>query len=95
MYGFIRTDYIYESEAQIVENVPPELTREVGTLNASAGLSMDNGVSVKIWVRNLNNDEYFLSAFPPLFKAAVLTLTLTNLERLVQRYPMSFNRKCR
>lgn len=65
MYGFIRTDYIYESEAQIVENVPPELTREVGTLNASAGLSMDNGVSVKIWVRNLNNDEYFLSAFPP------------------------------
>ena len=69
MYGFVRTDYIYESEAQIVENVPPELTREVGTLNASAGLTMENGVSVKLWVRNLNNDEYFLSAFPPPIQA--------------------------
>jgi len=69
MYGFVRTDYIYESEAQIVENVPPELTREVGTLNASAGLTMESGVSVKLWVRNLNNDEYFLSAFPPPIQA--------------------------
>jgi len=69
MYGFVRTDYIYESEAQIVENVPAELTREVGTLNASAGLTMENGVSVKLWVRNLNNDEYFLSAFPPPIQA--------------------------
>jgi iron complex outermembrane receptor protein len=69
MYGFIRSDYLFESEAQIVENVPAELTREVGTLNASAGLTMDNGLSFKVWVRNLNNDEYFLSAFPPPIQA--------------------------
>ncbi|WP_334029379.1 TonB-dependent receptor [Alteromonas sp. P256] len=69
MYGFVRSDYLYESEARLVENVPAELTREVGTLNASAGLTMDNGLSFKVWVRNLNNDEYFLSAFPPPIQA--------------------------
>jgi len=69
MYGFVRSDYLFESEARLVENVPAELTREVGTLNASAGLTMDNGLSVKVWVRNLNNDEYFLSAFPPPIQA--------------------------
>jgi outer membrane receptor protein involved in Fe transport len=65
MTGFIRSDYLYESEAQIAENVPPELTREVGTLNASLGIDMDSGLAIQLWVRNLNNDEYFLSAFPP------------------------------
>lgn len=69
MYGFVRSDYLFESEARLVENVPAELTREVGTLNASAGLTMDNGLSFKVWVRNLNNDEYFLSAFPPPIQA--------------------------
>lgn len=65
MFGYIRTDYQYESEVELVSNVPPELTRAVSTINASAGLTMENGVSVQVWVRNLNNDEYFLSAFPP------------------------------
>lgn len=65
MTGFVRSDYLYESEAQIAENVPPELTREVGTLNASLGIDMDSGLAIQLWVRNLNNDEYFLSAFPP------------------------------
>lgn len=65
MFGYVRTDYQYESEARLVSNVPADLTRTVSTINASAGLTMENGVSVQIWVRNLNNDEYFLSAFPP------------------------------
>jgi iron complex outermembrane receptor protein len=64
-FGYVRADYLHESEVRLVGNVPPELTREVGTINASAGLSWDNGVSVQVWVRNLNNDEYFFSAFPP------------------------------
>lgn len=63
--GFVRSDYLYESEAQIAENVPPELTREVGSLNASLGIDTDSGLAIQLWVRNLNNDEYFLSAFPP------------------------------
>jgi iron complex outermembrane receptor protein len=64
-YGYVRTDYLYESEAKLVDNVPDSLTREVSTFNASAGLSFDNGASVQLWVRNLTNDEYFMSAFPP------------------------------
>ena len=68
-YGYVRTDYLYESEAKLVDNVPDSLTREVSTFNASAGLTFDNGTSVQLWVRNLNNDEYFMSAFPPPIQA--------------------------
>ena len=68
-YGYVRTDYIYESEVHLVENVPESETREVGTLNASAGLNFDNGINVQLWVRNLNNDEYHLSSFPPPIQA--------------------------
>ena len=67
--GFIRSDYLHESETDLVENVPPELTKEVNMLNASAGLTFNNGVSVQLWVRNLTNDEYYLSAFPPPIQA--------------------------
>ncbi|MBT1450145.1 TonB-dependent receptor [Glaciecola sp. XM2] len=69
MFGYVRLDYQYESEIELVSNVPPELTREVSTFNASAGLSMDNGLSFQVWVRNLNNDEFFLTAFPPPIQA--------------------------
>lgn len=65
MDGFLRADYLYESNVQVVENVSADLAeREVNTVNASAGLSFDNGFGVKIWGRNIFNDEYLLSAFP-------------------------------
>lgn len=63
--GYVRAEYIYEDEVQVVENVPADLaSREVSTINASAGLAWDNGLEVMLWGRNLNNDEYLLSAFP-------------------------------
>jgi iron complex outermembrane receptor protein len=65
MYGYVRTDYIYESEVRLVSNLPESMTREVSTFNASAGLNFENGVALQLYVRNLNNDEYFLSGFPP------------------------------
>lgn len=65
MYGFIRTDYLYESEVHMVENVPESLTREVSTFNASAGLNFNNGVNLLLWARNITDDEYYQSAFPP------------------------------
>ena len=65
MYGFIRTDYLYESEVHLVENVPESLTREVSTFNASAGLNFNNGVNLLLWARNITDDEYYQSAFPP------------------------------
>lgn len=61
--GFVRADYVYESEVQVIDNVDG-LTREVGTLNASLGLEFANGFDVSVWGRNLNDDEYFQSAFP-------------------------------
>lgn len=64
MYGFVRTDYIYEDKARLVDNIPDSLTRKVNTVNASAGITLNNGIALKLWVRNLTNDEYFLSAFP-------------------------------
>ncbi|MFQ3190281.1 MAG: iron complex outermembrane receptor protein [Paraglaciecola sp.] len=64
MYGYVRTDYLYESEARLVYNIPASLTHEVSTFNASAGLNLENGVNLQLWVRNLNNDETFLTGFP-------------------------------
>ncbi|WP_085297487.1 TonB-dependent receptor [Cognaticolwellia mytili] len=68
-YGYVRSDYLYESKVHTAENVPESITREVGTLNASAGLHFSNGLALQVWVRNLNNDKYLLSSFPPPIQA--------------------------
>ena len=60
--GYVRGDYLHESDTEISDSFPG-LSREVGTFNASAGLLFDNGVGVKIWGRNLNNDEYLQGGF--------------------------------
>ena len=63
--GFVRAEYIYEDEIQIIENVPKSIaSREVSTVNASIGLQWDNGFEAMLWGRNLSNDDYLLSAFP-------------------------------
>lgn len=69
MFGYVRTDYLYESDVRLVANVPESMRRQVNTWNASAGLSMENGLNFQVWVRNLTNDEYFMSAFPPPIQA--------------------------
>lgn len=62
--GFVRADYLYESSVQVVENVlPAYATREVGALNASVGFEFADW-QIRIWGRNLNEDDYLLSAFP-------------------------------
>lgn len=63
MSGFIRADYVYESDVQVVDNIPG-LDREVGTLNASLGIDWENGLNVTVWGRNINDDEQFTSGFP-------------------------------
>lgn len=72
-YGYIRADYLYESEADIAANIEG-LTREVGTWNASAGLTFNNGVTAQLWIRNLNNDEYFLSGFPGVVQSGTINV---------------------
>lgn len=61
--GFIRGDYVYESDVQVVDNIS-QLRREVGTMNASGGFQFQSGIDLTVWVRNLNEDEYFTSGFP-------------------------------
>ena len=68
--GFARVEYIYEDDVQVIENVPASVaSREVNTINASFGLMWDNGFEAMLWARNLNNDEYLLSAFPSVAQA--------------------------
>lgn len=68
--GFLRGEYLYESNVDVVDNVPafalgsPLAQRKVNNLNASAGLAMDNGIEFLLWGRNLTNDNNLLSAFP-------------------------------
>ena len=63
--GFVRGDYLFESNVQVIENVPYNVAqREVGLLNASFGIETTNGLQVTLWGRNLTDDEYLLSAFP-------------------------------
>ena len=68
--GFVRADYLYEDKVPVISNTPADLaTREVSTINASAGLAWDNGFELMLWGRNLNNDEYLTSAFPSVAQA--------------------------
>jgi outer membrane receptor protein involved in Fe transport len=68
--GFVRAEYIYEDLIRVIANTPANIaSREVSTINASAGLAWDNGLEVMLWGRNLSNDEYLLSAFPSVAQA--------------------------
>lgn len=63
--GYVRAEYIYEDKVRVIANTPASLaSREVSTINMSAGLAWENGLEVMLWGRNINNDEYLLSAFP-------------------------------
>lgn len=71
---FARAEYLYESDVQVVDNVPAaNASREVGILNASVGLSTDSGWDVMLWGRNLTDDEFLLSAFPSVFQEGSLS----------------------
>ena len=64
--GFVRGEFIYESEVQVEDNVLASIaSREVKTINASIGLSNeDAGWKVLLWGRNLTEDNYLRSTFP-------------------------------
>lgn len=69
-YGYIRADYLHESEEPVGDAYTgtvagsPLVTREVNTVNASAGIEFENGLGIAVFARNIFNDEYFLTAFP-------------------------------
>ncbi len=63
--GFIRGDYLYESNVRMLDNVSAALaSRQVNSLNGSFGVEMQNGWQATLWGRNITDDQYLLSAFP-------------------------------
>jgi outer membrane receptor protein involved in Fe transport len=63
--AFLRGEYIYEDKVQVVENVSADVaSRKVSMFNASLGFGWSNGFDLMFWGRNLNNDDYLLTAFP-------------------------------
>jgi iron complex outermembrane recepter protein len=63
--GFLRGEYLYESDVQVVENVSALLaSRSVNVINASAGITFGDRYDLLLWGRNLTDDNFLLSAFP-------------------------------
>jgi len=63
--SFVRAEYIYADDIQVVENVPADIaSAKISTFNASLGFGWSNGLELILWGRNLFNDEWLLSAFP-------------------------------
>lgn len=64
--GFLRVEYVYDSDAAVVDNVPKSLaSRSSKNLNLSLGLNHEpSGVDVMLWGRNLTDHESLISAFP-------------------------------
>ena len=63
--GFVRGDYQYEDEIQAIQNIDPALaSREVKLLNLSVGVTSPGGYSLRLWGRNVTDDEYLQGAFP-------------------------------
>jgi len=65
MSGFVRAAYIFDDEVPVVDNGLSSIApREVSTFNASIGIEWGNGFEAMLWGRNINDDDYLLSAFP-------------------------------
>ena len=64
--GFVRLEYVYEDEIQVVDNVAKEIaSRDTQMLNASVGIGgTDDSWSLMLWGRNLTDHESLISAFP-------------------------------
>ncbi len=71
MSAFIRGNYQYEDEVQIVDNIPG-LVRDTSVFNASFGFDFDNGVALRLWGNNLFNHETYTSAFPGVVQAGTV-----------------------
>ena len=64
--SYLRLEYVYESDVQLVENVPAELaSRSTKNFNMSMGFNHSpSNIEVMLWGRNLTNHESLISAFP-------------------------------
>lgn len=68
----LRADYSYESEVQVVDNIP-NISREVNNLNASLTLGLTNGFEVSVWGRNITDEQFLTSVFPSVAQAGSIS----------------------
>jgi len=74
MEAFVRGDFQYESEVQVVDNIPEDIAaREVELLNMSAGIRTENGLTLTLWGRNLTDEAFLISAFPSVAQAGSIS----------------------
>ena len=72
--SYVRVEHVYEEDVQVVDNIPKSVaSREINMFNASAGFTLSNGLDFNLWGRNLNDDEYLLSAFPSVAQAGSIS----------------------
>ncbi len=72
--SYVRVEHVYEEDVQVVDNIPASIaSREINMFNASAGFTLSNGLDFNLWGRNLNDDEYLLSAFPSVAQAGSIS----------------------
>ena len=89
--GFLRAEYYYESEVQVISNVPEDIaSRKVSTVNASFGLRWANGFEAMLWGRNLTDDEYLQSAFPTTFQNIAEPFTWSGYPNQPRTYGVTF-----
>ena len=81
--GFLRLEYVFETEVPLVDNVPVEFaSRSSKNVNLSLGLNHEpSGLELMLWGRNLTDHESLISAFPTT-AAPALAATPTCLARM-------------
>jgi len=63
--AYVRADYQYEDEVRISNGLPESFVRDTSNVNATLGFSLDSGLDVRFWGRNIFNHKTFTSGFTP------------------------------
>ena len=69
--AYIRGDWQYEDEVQVVNNIAGVL-RDTSIFNAALGFTLNESLDLRFWGRNLNDHETFTSAFPGVVQAGTV-----------------------
>jgi len=69
--AYVRADWQYEDEVQIVDNID-SVTRDTSLFNGALGFTYDESLDIRFWGRNLFNHETFTSAFPGVVQAGTV-----------------------
>jgi len=71
--AFVRADYQYEDSVRVGDNLPASVTRDASFVNAAMGISLESGLDIRFWGRNLFNHETLTSGFPGVVQAGTIS----------------------